>query len=280
MSSATGDYGNDLRLGAFVDRDTFQFVRDYDHAPTHVWAALTDAEQLSVWLWPCSMFEAEPGGRFAFGDDGKVWTGRIVDFEPPKLLGFAGMRFELAERAGGCRLTVSLSKPRDGWSPMALAGYHGWLGRLDRLVDGVSGEAAEDWAGDIWDSRFIHCEREVRRKVAGGAKVIHRIHFAANAPDLSTETQEQLDELVEVLRARSELGVTIDGFGDDPCSLEQSLDLCRRRVNAVQRYLQGAGIGQDRIHIGFVLGNYHYLMPRDAEAGRAFNRRVELRPTY
>jgi hypothetical protein len=39
-------------------------------------------------------------------------------------------------------------------------------------------------------------------------------------------------------------------------------------------------VSEDRINIGFVLGNYHYLMPRDAEAGRAFNRRVELRPTY
>jgi len=29
-----------------------------------------------------------------------------------------------------------------------------------------------------------------------------------------------------------------------------------------------------------VLGNYHYLVERDAEAGRAFNRRIELRPVY
>jgi outer membrane protein OmpA-like peptidoglycan-associated protein len=280
MNRAVGDHDNDLRLGAFVDRDTFQFVRDYDHPPALVWAALTDAAQLTTWFWPCSLFEAEPGGRFTFDDDEKVWRGRISEFEPPRLLAFAGMRFELSERDGGCQLVVSLSKPRDGWSPMALAGYHGWLGRLDRLVDGVSADAAEDWASDIWDSRFIHCEREVRRKIAGGAKVIHRIHFEANDPTLTAEAQGLLNELVAVLRARGDLAVTIDGFGDDPCSLEQSLDLCGRRVAVAKQHLCDAGIGEARISIGFVLGNYHYLMPRDAEAGRAFNRRVELRPTY
>jgi hypothetical protein len=34
------------------------------------------------------------------------------------------------------------------------------------------------------------------------------------------------------------------------------------------------------INVGFVLGNYHYLVERDSEAGRAFNRRIELRPVY
>jgi hypothetical protein len=29
-----------------------------------------------------------------------------------------------------------------------------------------------------------------------------------------------------------------------------------------------------------VLGNYHYLVERTREAGRAFNRRIELRPVY
>ncbi len=123
-------------------------------------------------------------------------------------------------------------------------------------------------------------EREIRRKVADGAKVIHRIHFEASSPDLTDEARGQLHELVAVLRARGELGVTIDGFGDDPCSLEESLELCGRRVDAARQHLLDAGIDGARIHTGFVLGNYHYLLPRDAEAGRAFNRRVELRPTY
>jgi len=280
MTNPLADYGNDLRLGAFVDRDTFRFIREYDHPPALVWAALTDAKQLTVWFWPRSRFEAAPAGRFAFNDDEKVWEGRIAEFDPPRRLSFAGMRFELADHDAGCRLTVSLSKPRDGWSPMALAGYHGWLGRLDRLVDGVSADAAEDWAGDIWDSRFTHCEREVRRKVADGAKVIHRIHFETNVPVLTDEARGQLDQLAAVLRGRGDLGVTIDGFGDDPCSLEESLDLCGRRVAATKQYLRDAGIAEARIHTGFILGNYHYLMPRDAEAGRAFNRRVELRPTF
>ena len=42
----------------------------------------------------------------------------------------------------------------------------------------------------------------------------------------------------------------------------------------------GAAIAAERIHDGYILGNYHYLVERDSEAGRAFNRRIELRPTY
>jgi hypothetical protein len=39
-------------------------------------------------------------------------------------------------------------------------------------------------------------------------------------------------------------------------------------------------VARGRINVGFVLGNYHYLVERDAEAGRAYNRRIELRPVY
>ena len=43
---------NDLALGGFVDRRTMRFVRNYPHTPANVWAALTDPQQLTVWLWP------------------------------------------------------------------------------------------------------------------------------------------------------------------------------------------------------------------------------------
>src|SRR5271154_5353287 len=57
---------NDLSLGGFVDRSTFRFVRRYPHPVELVWAALTDPQHLSVWLWPCTRFEARLGGLGVF----------------------------------------------------------------------------------------------------------------------------------------------------------------------------------------------------------------------
>jgi uncharacterized protein YndB with AHSA1/START domain len=270
---------NDLHLGGFVDSQTMRFVRDYPHSPAKVWAALTDPEQLAVWLWPCRSFEARLGGVGVF-DPGKEFSIRITQFEPERVLDLGGrIRFELEPRASGCRLTLDLKRPDDGWSPMSLAGFHGWLGRLSRLLAGRPQAETEAWALDIWNAVFAHCAWEVRRFVSGGEKVIWRIHFGECDASLTGEARTQLDELARLLTDK-DLSVTIDGFGDDPCGAEESLILCADRVNAASTHLQGRGVSKARINIAFVLGNYHYLVERESEAGRAFNRRIELRPVY
>ena len=267
----------DLSLGGFVDRDTVRFVRDYPHPPTRVWAALTDAAQLGLWLWPCESFEPRLGGIGVF-DPGMRFELRVTEFEPERLLNLGGrFRFALAARGEGCRLTVDLKRPHEGWSPMALAGFHGWLGRLSRLLADRPQAETETWASGIWNSAIAHCEWEVSRWVADGAKAIWRVHFHENDAGLTPEARSQLDDLAALLTKRN-LAVTIDGFGDDSCSMEDSVRLCGARIEAASAHLRAAGV--PRINVAFVLGNYHYLVERDSEAGRAFNRRIELRPVY
>jgi outer membrane protein OmpA-like peptidoglycan-associated protein len=165
---------------------------------------------------------------------------------------------------------------------MALAGFHGWLGRLARLLAGVPNDVADRWANEQypWEALLLAYEHLMRDSLAGGARAIYRLHFEPNSPILPDEAKTHLDQLVRVLTSQPALGVTIDGFGDDPCTQEESLALARDRMAAATRYLEDAGISHNRITIGFTLGNYHFIVPRDTEAGRAFNRRVELRPTY
>jgi outer membrane protein OmpA-like peptidoglycan-associated protein len=278
-AAAPTRYPGDLTLGGFVDRDTMRFVRDYPHPPARVWAALTDPAQLGVWLWPCESFEARLGGIGVF-DPGRELRIRVTEFEPQRLLNLGGYyRFELAAEGDGCRLTVDLKRPPDGWSPMGLAGFHGWIGRLGRLLADAPQDATEAWAQGIWNAVFHHCEWEVRRFVADGEKVIWRVHFAANDARLTAEAAGQLDGLARLLAERN-LAVAIDGFGDDPCEAEESVRLSAARVRAAASRLEAAGVPSDRIKVAFVLGNYHYLVERDCEAGRAFNRRIELRPIY
>ncbi len=270
---------NDLSLGGFVDRHTMRFVREYPHPPSLVWAALTDPAQLAVWLWPCKSFEARLGGVAVF-DPGREFSMRVTEFVPERLLNLGGrIRFELAQLGSGSRLTLELKRPDDGWSPMALAGFHGWLGRLSRLLAGRPQAETEAWSLHIWNAVFPHCEWEVSRFVADGARAIWRVHFPECDASLTGEAKTQLDELAELLLER-EMSVTIDGFGDDPCSPEAALRLCAERVDAASAYLLARGVSGARINVGFVLGNYHYLVERDSAAGRAFNRRIELRPVY
>jgi outer membrane protein OmpA-like peptidoglycan-associated protein len=272
---------NDSMLGEFIDRETLRFVRDFPHPAALVWEALSDREQISRWLWPCVLFEARPGGRYRFEDAGAGWGGAITAFEPARRLELdMGLLFELFEEDGRCRLVLTLKRRRGGWSVMALAGYMGWLGRLTRLIENAPQEETERFASDIWEAMWPAYERMLRHQVTGGARAIYRLHFAPNDAALNSEARSHLDALVAVLHARADLDVMIDGFGEDPCSRAESIALCAARMAAAADYLRGAGIAPARILNGFTLGNYHPLVPNDTEAGRAFNRRIELRPTY
>lgn len=275
---------NDLGLGDFVDRDTFCIVREYPHPIERLWEALTNSEQLSVWLWRCPRLEPAANGEFVFDFGfGKLWRGRITAFERPHLIDFGGfLRFELSQLPNGSRLTMIQKRSPGGWSPMALAGFHGWLGRLARLLAGVPNEDADRWANEQypWEALFLAYERLMRDSLAAGAAPVYRVHFDENTPALNAEGQKHLDELIRVLKEHPALAVTIDGFGDDPCTQEESVALAAKRIDAARHHLRAAGISADRITVGFTLGNYHFIVPRDTEAGRAFNRRIELRPTY
>ena len=275
------DVGNDSRLGEFVDRDTFRFIRDFPHPAALCGPPWSTPGSSRPETWRCTGFDARLGGRFEFDISGQTWIGQITEFEPPRRLNLADhIRFDLADRPAGCRLAVTLRRPPLGWSVMALAGFHGWVGRLTRLIGGVAQAETEAWAAEIWQAVFAAYALAVQRCVAGGAKALYRLHFAANDADLDDEARSQLGDLAKVLHDRPDLHLVIDGFGDDPCEYEASVDLCRARVEAARRWLHGQCIAAERIHDGYILGNYHYLVERHSEAGRAFNRRIELRPTY
>ncbi len=257
------------------------FVRDFTHPAADVWPVLTAADEITGWLWPCALFEPRLGGRYRFGDSGREWGGQVLEFEPPRRLNLGGLWiFELSDLPGGSRLVLLIKRPPGGWSPMTLAGFHGWMGRLTRRLDGTPPAETEAWAGDIWESVFLAYERAIRRDVAGGRRFLFRLHFAPNDAELSDEARGHLSDLVGLLADRPELEVVADGFGDDPCSEAETLALCARRIGTAYDALQAMGVARGRLHHGFVLGNDHPLTARDSEAGRAFNRRIELRVTF
>ena len=219
-----------------------------------------------MWLWRCPRLSARAGGEFVFDFGfGKLWRGEITAFEVPHLIDFGGfLRFELSQVPNGSRLAITQKRTSSGWSPMALAGFHGWLGRLSRLLDGVPNDAADRWANERypWEALFLAYERLIRDSLAGGATPIYRLHFDENTLALTAEAKTHLDKLIRVLKEKPTLSVTIDGFGDDPCPQEESVALAAKRIGASRRYLE-ARASHRSYRGGFTLGNYHFIVPRD-----------------
>jgi len=150
-------------LATFVDRYTMRHERTYPHPIERVWEAVTTAEHLDAWMLPVCQVEARLGGSwsFTFADpDGVAMEGVIVEFDPPRVVDYGGMRFELETVTGGTRLVFVQSFPPEfrqdqstvpvgdpggdlpagpdtPWRPGFVAGFHGMLDGLGRHLDGT-----------------------------------------------------------------------------------------------------------------------------------------------
>ena len=131
----------------------------------------------------------------------------------------------------------------------------------------------------MWSHVYTAYEYLIQQNVADGAKVIHRVRFAVSDATVRQSMTPVLNEVAKLLAQQPALSVQIDGFRDDPCSYEESFKLAHERVKAVSDYLRAQGVDEKRFLSGSS-GNTHSAVPSDSEEGRAFNRRVELRPTY
>ena len=143
--------------GAQVRKDgekwTLILVRELRHAPEKVWQAITDPAHLREW----APFEAD-ANLGAVGTVKLTWVGTPAPLEttvtradPPRLLEYGDMRWELEPLGSGTRLTLwhSIDRRFVSWGA---AGWHICLDVLDRLIGGnaigriVAGDAMKfDW---------------------------------------------------------------------------------------------------------------------------------------
>ena len=127
--------------GAQVRKDgekwTLILVRELRHSPEKVWQALTDPAHLREW----APFEAD-GSLGTVGTVKLTWVGtptrletRVTRVDPPKMLEYNDMRWELVAFGGGTRLTLWTNIDRRFIS-MGAAGWHICFDVLDRLLAG------------------------------------------------------------------------------------------------------------------------------------------------
>lgn len=132
---------------------TIRFERRLAHPVDAVWAALTEAEQLSVWLAD-AVVDARQGGSMTldFGEGGKE-GGLITLWDPPRALAwewrFTGerpshVRWELTAAGDGRSTVLRLEHTllTDDVAPAYGAGWHGHLDQLAGLLDGE----VPDWS--------------------------------------------------------------------------------------------------------------------------------------
>jgi uncharacterized protein YndB with AHSA1/START domain len=127
------------RVEKHGDKWTLILVRELRHSPEHVWQALTDPAQLREW----APFEADGSLGAAGSTVNLTWAGtanvseaRVTRAEPPRVLEYGDMRWELEAVGGGTRLTLwhSIDRRYVSWGA---AGWHICFDVLDRLLAGA-----------------------------------------------------------------------------------------------------------------------------------------------
>ncbi len=104
-----------------------------------------------------------------------------------------------------------------------------------------------------------------------------RVTFASGSDQLDmAASDEQLNNLVEILKAYPNVKLKIGGYTDNTGSESANQKLSQRRAEAVVTALVGKGVEADRLD-GEGYGSQFPVASNDTEEGRAKNRRMALR---
>ena len=110
-------------------------------------------------------------------------------------------------------------------------------------------------------------------------RAISGINFNSGSNVITSESYAILDEVVSVMNQYPQLNVSIEGHTDSQGNDQKNLDLSSRRAQAVQSFLMEKGISASRLRsVGY--GETTPIATNDTSAGRAQNRRVELKGSY
>jgi OOP family OmpA-OmpF porin len=106
--------------------------------------------------------------------------------------------------------------------------------------------------------------------------ILRGVTFDFNSAEIRPDSQPILDEAVLLLGDNREVDIVAEGHTDALGTAEYNQALSVRRAESVYRYLVNRGIAPERLTVvGF--GETQPVASNDTEAGRAQNRRVELR---
>jgi len=105
-----------------------------------------------------------------------------------------------------------------------------------------------------------------------------RLTFETGKSTLKPESQEQLKNIAEILKAYPKVAIKIGGYTDNVGDPQANLKLSQERADAVMADLVKLGVDPGRLKAeGY--GQEHPIADNSTQEGRAKNRRIDLRVT-
>ena len=146
--------------------------------------------------------------------------------------------------------------------------------------DYVTGSEQKDLeAGQVVEIRLPlqRVKDDLAERLENEGKVdLYGIYFDTDKATLKPESEGTLNQVLGLLNAKPALRIAIAGHTDSQASDSYNLDLSRRRAQAVTKWLTDKGVAASRLEAqGF--GEAQPVADNDSAAGRALNRRVEIR---
>jgi OOP family OmpA-OmpF porin len=158
------------------------------------------------------------------------------------------------------------------------AGVAALSGCPDTDGDGVADnvDRCPEVKGTITNKGCPEISKEDVKKIT---QIGSKIFMETNSDKLVTASLAQLDELASILKRYEQANLLIEGYTDSQGDDASNMVLSQKRTEAVKTYLMGRGIMESRLTaVGF--GETKPIADNKTAAGRAKNRRVELKTSY
>ena len=127
--------------------------------------------------------------------------------------------------------------------------------------------------GELTKAVEIHVKE--RAKQIQDKYILSGINFNSGSATISAASFNILDEVVESLRAWSDVRIEIRGYTDSSGNKYSNLKLSQKRAESVRDYFIGKGISFHRLNAkGF--GDENPVASNKTKEGRAQNRRIEI----
>lgn len=109
------------------------------------------------------------------------------------------------------------------------------------------------------------------------AAVVYGVNFDVDSDVMRPDAEPAMAQILAALEARPEVDVTVEGHTDSDASDAYNLDLSQQRADAVVAWLVERGVDPGRL-VALGVGEAQPIADNETAAGKAANRRVEIRP--
>lgn len=194
-------------------------------------------------------------------------TGNVLEYVDPS----ADQRLWVGkwERGGGADVYVSIYAATQTGGSMGNVSA-ALKGRVMVMLDVLETKAMQQ------NLAFVSAEQIGGALGKDGRVALYGILFDFDKADIKSESDKQLVEMANLLKATPGLKVFIVGHTDNKGTFAYNTDLSQRRAEAVAKALASRyGIAADRL-VAKGVGPLSPLAPNDDEDGQSKNRRVEL----